>query len=541
MKKTPRDYQLKCINESITTLKASHEPSLLMACVGSGKSLMLAEIMRHFVGYGMNVLCVVANSELVRSNAETYIEQGGAASIFCASLGSRCSKNNAVFASPLTLMSAIKKEEEISNKRFNLIVVDEAHNINVKSPNSALIKIINHYMQIYRNYLVIDPKLPRKSEMRVLGATGTNFRFKGDALVHKNGFFKNQIGDIQMDYLIDRGFLADIDYRSSLNNEIDFSQVSIDKTGRFNGVELNKVIEENQSNTEVIMHTIRDTLVNENRFGAFIFASTISHCYECLNHLPAGEAAIIIGATTEKNRVRILNDARAGKIKYLINVAVLTVGVDVPQYDMVCYLRPTESLVLMVQTVGRGVRLSPVNSDKKCVVLDFAGNLDRHRDIDNPMINKALASPSNEAVKDIPCPECSALNSVMARRCCGILKDGVRCEFFFDFKPCFKCDAKNDIAARHCRLCKAQLIDPNEKLTVSVFDGDTVKMKVLDMSYQESDTSVKIKYTSMINGDVRPIDIFERVVLKKFKYKTPSFIYVAMKNFKLTVIQKDFN
>jgi DNA repair protein RadD len=133
------------------------------------------------------------------------------------------------------------------------------------------------------------------------------------------------------------------------------------------------------------------------------------------------------------------------------------------------WLRPTESLVLYTQGIGRVLRLHP-NKDK-AIILDYAGNLQRHGDIDDPIINEAL-QPTEEKEHDyiIPCLECAScgvvtLNPLSARRCVGI-RDGRRCDHYFEWKDCKHCGEKNDKTARACRSCGHELINPNAKLSL---------------------------------------------------------------------------
>ena len=161
-----------------------------------------------------------------------------------------------------------------------------------------------------------------------------------------------------------------------------------------------------------------------------------------------------------------MEKARAGIIRYLVNIAIISVGVDIPAFDTIAYLRPTESLVLLVQTMGRVLRLSASTGKRGALVLDFAGNIERHRDWDNPILLKAVQSTVD---KDKPfviqCPACLTYNTEYARRCVGVINKK-RCDYYFEFKlgPSPNCQVKNDISARHCRECHAEIIDPNEKI-----------------------------------------------------------------------------
>jgi DNA repair protein RadD len=187
-------------------------------------------------------------------------------------------------------------------------------------------------------------------------------------------------------------------------------------------------------------------------------------------------------------------------------VAVLTTGFDAPHVDVVALLRATESVGLLQQIIGRGLRVAPHKTD--CLILDYAENIERHcpdGDLFAPEV-KANMRAASEAVIAAQCPECSVENKFSARQNdsrFAISVDGyfldldgqpvetekgqhipahygrrcqayhsapggkmLQCTYRWSFKECENCAADNDIAARHCRQCKAELVDPNEKLRI---------------------------------------------------------------------------
>lgn len=444
-----------------------------MASVGAGKSLMLASILMSMQRQGKRALCLVNNAELVRNNCETFINQGGNSSIYCASLGQKDAEGSVIFGTPQSVLNGIIKNEDISNIKFNIIIIDEAHAINQLNDRSCFMRILRHFKQQY-------------NDMRVLGATGTNFRFKGTAIVGEKCLFRSQVGNISTDYLIREKYLVEPNFKIDPELIIDFSKVKIKQNGQFDQKQLESVIEGSTRLTELICKQIVHIMESQNRFGVFIFATTKKHAYEILSHLPAETSALILGETKQDKRTRILNDARMGKIKYLVNIAIISVGVDVPTYDTIAYLRPTESLVLLVQTMGRALRLSTHTKKESALVLDFAGNIERHRDWDNPILLKALEQTIDEDKPHvILCPQCQTMNTESTRRCTG-LHEKVRCSYYFEFKQCV-CGVKNDIASRHCRACQKELIDPNEKLKlIPGADNELKELQVLEAKYATS-------------------------------------------------------
>ena len=210
--------------------------------------------------------------------------------------------------------------------------------------------------------------------------------------------------------------------------------------------------------------------------GVMIFSSTIKHAEEVMQCLPEGEARLVLGETTESQRAQIVEDFKQKKFRYLVNVSVLTTGFDAPHVDVIAILRPTESVSLYQQIIGRGLRLA--DGKKDCFVLDYAGVA---HDIYSPEISDKKPTPESVIVP-VPCPKCDFLNNFwgrvdedgnitdhFGRTCKGGIQDPETfefkpCGYRFRFKVCPSCQTENDLTARNCSQCKQTLIDADTKL-----------------------------------------------------------------------------
>lgn len=307
--------------------------------------------------------------------------------------------------------------------------------------------------------------------------TGTPYRGKSIPIYGENEIFKRRDVHIPMSWLIENKFLAKPQFGLNTTESFNFSHLNVNGMGKYNGKELQKVVDSQERLTAEIMREIVATVRN-GRQGAFIFCSTIPHCFEALKALPPDESRIVIGDTPHEERKQIMEDAHNGQVNYLISVSCLLAGVDQPRFDVACFCRPTESLTLYIQAIGRVLRLHPTKING-ALVLDHAGNAQRFQDIDDPIINEAI-QPREENEKDycIPCFTCGVQNTIWTRRCIGV-HNGNRCDHFFTFKECHVCSVLNDQCSRHCRSCDAELIDPNAKLnrnnqtiTVAIVKGE---------------------------------------------------------------------
>jgi DNA repair protein RadD len=466
-----RKYQQDSIEETFIELRSSDDPILFEMSVGGGKSICAGTIAKKFEDAGKRALCLVHSSDLVFNNSESFKSLGGNPSIFCSSLGKKEFSNNIIFATPQSVISAIKSNHPISEIIFNLIIVDEADAIPYKNHKSTFMRILRHYKQLY-------------SPMRLLGLTGTPFRLDNnntESIVGTNALFKKSVAKISTDWLIKNGYLVKPNFGIKTVEDMDMSELIIDRKGHIRLSSIEKVVESNKRLTWDILQEVQKIMRNRN--GAFVFCSSISHCMEAYQALPPELTKIIVGSTSSDEREKTLNDARIGNIKYIISVSCCLIGIDVPLFDCSVFLRRTESLRLFMQAIGRSLRLHPLKKD--ALILDYAKNLDTFADIDNPIINEALL-PKEETKHEfiIPCCSCGGLCTIFTRRCPHITDFG-RCTNFFVWKDCDACSARNDQSARYCRQCNYELIDPNAKLTLQKEPRDI--LQVIESKYWISD------------------------------------------------------
>ena len=134
--------------------------------------------------------------------------------------------------------------------------------------------------------------------------------------------------------------------------------------------------------------------------------------------IPAG---VLVANTPDAERSDMLRRFRTGDLRALVNVAVATEGFDLPDAACVLLTRPTMSLALYLQMVGRGLRPKPDSGD--CIVLDLAGNSLRHglpdRDREWSLLARGEPPPGDAPL--IRCDRCEALSAASSHRCdhCG--------------------------------------------------------------------------------------------------------------------------
>ncbi|EGR1578120.1 DEAD/DEAH box helicase [Vibrio parahaemolyticus] len=494
---TLRPYQADSVKAVIHYFRKHSTPAVIVLPTGAGKSLVIAELARLAKG---RVLVLAHVKELVEQNHAKYEGYGLKGAIFSAGLGRKETDQQVVFAS---VQSVVRNLDSFKNQ-FSLLVIDECHRV-PDDKNSSYQKVITHLREL-------NPGI------KVLGLTATPYRLgmgwiyqyhtRGQVRTEESRFFRDCIFELPIRYLLDENFLPPARMMDAPVLSYDFSQLKPANTGRYKEAEMDMVIDKAKRATPQIVEQIIQYA--RERKGVMIFAATVRHAQEIHGLLPEGETAIVIGDTPTPERDAIIQAFKNREIKYLVNVSVLTTGFDAPHVDLIAILRPTESVSLYQQIVGRGLRLS--EGKNECLVLDYAGN---SYDLFQPEVGDPKPDSTSEIIT-IPCPACGFNNNFwgkldsngfllehFGRRCQGYFEDedtGERehCGYRFRAKYCGECGADNDIAARICHECDATLVDPDKKLkeALNLKDALIFECTEMDLSvFKSNDGKSQLKVT----------------------------------------------
>ncbi|MCG3726649.1 DEAD/DEAH box helicase [Vibrio cincinnatiensis] len=477
---TLRPYQADSVKAVIHYFRHHSTPAVIVLPTGAGKSLVIAELARLAKG---RVLVLAHVKELVEQNHAKYEGYGLTGGVYSAGLGRKDTEHSVVFAS----VQSVARNLTDFTDQFSLLVIDECHRV-PDDKNSSYQKVIAHLLSL-------------NPGMKVLGLTATPYRLgmgwiyqyhtRGLVRSEEPRFFQDCIFELPIHYLLDEGFLTPARLIDAPVLSYDFSQIKPTSTGRYKESELDLVIEQSKRATpQIIEQVIR---LAKGKQGVMIFAATVRHAQEILSLLPPEQAAIVIGETPSHERDLIIQRFKQQEILFLVNVSVLTTGFDAPHVDLIAILRPTESVSLYQQIIGRGLRLSPGKTE--CLILDYAGN---RYDLYQPEVGDPKPD-SNSEIITIPCPACGFNNNFWGkldengfliehygRRCQGYFEDketGERehCGYRFRAKYCSECGADNDIAARICHECEATLVDPDKKLKEALNLKDALVFECLSM------------------------------------------------------------
>ena len=478
---TLRPYQQEAVAATLNHFRRSQQPAVIVLPTGAGKSLVIAELARVARG---RVLVLAHVKELVAQNHGKYCALGLEADIFAAGLARKESQSKVVFGS----VQSVARNLAQFDSAFSLLIVDECHRIG-DDENSQ-------YQQILTHLRLHNPQL------RLLGLTATPYRlgkgwiyrfhYHGMVRGDERALFHDCIYELPLRYMIKHGFLVPPERLDMPVVQYDFSRLNAQANGLFSEADLNRELKQQQRITPHIISQIVEFAAD--RKGVMIFAATVEHAKEVLALLPDGKA-LVSAETPGPERDALIDAFKRQQIKYLVNVAVLTAGFDAPHVDLIAILRPTESVSLYQQIVGRGLRLSEGKTD--CLILDYAGN---PHDLFTPEVGAPKGKSDNEPVQ-VFCPACGFANTFwgkttadgmiiehFGRRCQGVLEDDdgnrEQCDYRFRFKSCPHCNAENDIAARRCHECDAVLVDPDDMLKAALKLKDALVLRCGGMTLE---------------------------------------------------------
>ncbi|MCM2350478.1 MAG: DEAD/DEAH box helicase [Bacteriovoracaceae bacterium] len=480
-----RPYQLEAVQATLQHFRQEKSPAVIVLPTGAGKSLVIAELARLARG---RVLVLAHVRELVEQNHAKYLSFGMEAGIYSAGLNRKEMDQKVIFGSIQSIARA--PVEFFAN--FSLLVIDECHRVSMDEDTQ--------YLQVITKLQQTNPGLC------ILGLTATPYRLglgwiyqyhkqKKLKRTEEDRFFKKCLFELSIRYMIKNKFLTPPVKIDSPVACYDFSSLKLEG-GRFVQNQIEAVLKDQNRITPLIIKNIIE--MAQDRKGVMIFTSSVNHAIEIMQSLPALVSALVTGETPAQERDEIITAFKKQKLKFLVNVSVLTTGFDAPHVDVIAVLRPTESVSLYQQIIGRGLRLSPGKED--CLILDFTG---QGHDLYSPLIEEDRPNSQSQTVEVI-CPQCGVVNSFWGlcdadgvlvehygRKCRGAFENPQtleveNCGFRFRFKRCDQCGEENDIAARSCCSCHHILVDNDKKLKEAMSLKDAHVMRVDSMLLQGS-------------------------------------------------------
>ena len=528
--KQPRPYQQEAIASTIEEIKKYARQGksahlIIDAGPGAGKTLLMAFLAKHVFERGGRVVQLARQPILAKQNYDEMYECGIPAALYAAKFNRR-----QVAQVTVATEGTIANSLHDMNKPVDLLLLDECHTLSPDDEDTQMNTIIRHLDEV-------TSKAGRK--MHVVGLTGSPFR--GVTPLTSFDFWHDTVFNIGTDKLTELGYLSVpvFGFADADDDALDFSGVST-RSGswEFSESDLDEIAMSDAGKKKLVNILMQVIEKTKDRNQRIVFASTKRHAREIRRILIAlgidkSKIGLVTDDSSEAEKDRVIKLSKEGKLDWLINVSVLTTGFNSPLIDVVVYLRPIGSLVLLIQSMGRGARLleqwmkDAGFHKENYLVLDYAGVFDRLGHLlDDPTTGEALAQRDKSRGEDKPCPRCHEMNSKAARRCRA--KDDSepdkRCGFFWTSQICPDCQTENDIAATECRnpSCRRELRDSNKALLHHPYsDEEMVGVKKMDVLNTKGG-ALMVRFT--LDGDERqPYLIFpmggelsKRILKKEF-------------------------
>lgn len=337
-----RDYQIKLLDEVRALMKSGVKSIIIQSATGSGKTVLTAEMISKCIAKDMNCWFINHRRELINQSSKTFANWGLPHGIVAAGYKEEIHRQAQV-CSIGTLPN-----RTLRLKRPHLIIWDECHHIAART-----------WERIFIDY----------PDAFHIGLTASPCRLDGKGL---GKYFKKIVNGPSVSDLIDQGYLSKYSLYAPAPKSITDGVHT--KMGDFVKSELNKVMNKPKIVGDAIEHYRQ--LCNGKR--ALVFAVSIEHSLEIARqfNLAGINARHVDGETKTKERDEAIQDFISGKIKVITNVDLFSEGVDLPSLEAVILLRPTTSVGLYLQQVGRALRVC--EGKERAIILDHAANVVRH-------------------------------------------------------------------------------------------------------------------------------------------------------------------
>ena len=351
-----RPNQIEPVRKGVEYFKSKKpHPSIIVAPTAFGKSIVIAKIAHEL---GEKLLVIQPSKELLEQNYTKFINLGGKASIYSASMNEK-EIGEVTYATIGSIVNIAWKFKELG---ITKVIIDECDRF-PREPDGML-----------RRFLTAA------KITHILGLTATPLKLQTNIDEHfqpfsklvmltskskKGNFFKDIIHVAQIKEMCDMGFWSPLQYESYdfATGDLVYNSTKAD----FTDDSIRKAYKQNDIAGKIIKR------ISElpDRKSILIAVPSIDEAKELSTRLPSCEA--VFSGMPDAERNRIIDDFKALRLRIVVQVTILSVGFDHPQLDCIITGRPTASLSWWYQFVGRVTRIHP--DKENGLVIDFVGSV----------------------------------------------------------------------------------------------------------------------------------------------------------------------
>ncbi|EXF91105.1 restriction endonuclease [Pseudomonas fluorescens HK44] len=355
----PREYQVQVIQQALEHVDAGKRKLLIEMATGLGKTYTVALLIKQLLERGprgQRVLFIAHQIEILLQSVTAFKNVLGVGnySFSACFAGVRPEDTDLVFASFDTLYSQLGT---LSVNRFDYVIVDEAHH----TPARTYAGVVTHF----------QPRL-------LIGLTATPWRTDNKSVSDFFGGPDGHIGRYDLIWALQNKKLAFPKYMVMLD---DIDQERIDQLESGLSVsDLDKRLFLHKKDQEVVR--LIEATIKKKQLGSvkgIVFCRNIRHLQHLLGFFEAGTATSVHSRMPEALRRENIRNFREGELSYILVCDLFNEGIDIPETNLLVFMRYTGSKTVWLQQLGRGLRKT---ANKDCVhVLDFVGSLDRLKDV----------------------------------------------------------------------------------------------------------------------------------------------------------------
>ena len=352
--------------------------NLVVAATGTGKTMISAFDFKYFLRDNPNArfLYVVHRKEILEQALLSYrqvLRNNNFGELWLG--GQRPLKYDSCFAS-IQMLNGQNLGEMFAPDYYDYIVIDEVHHITASSYRG----VINYF----------NPKI-------LLGLTATPERMDGKLI--QEDFGHVLAAEIRLTEAINKQLLAPF-YYFGVSETLDLNEVEW-VNGRYNTRGLTRLYTKHAGYVGSVADAVERYTKGSEQIRCLGFCASIVHAqFMADSFTSAGYKAIAItsspGAEEKSNRMEAKRKLIAKEINFVFVVDIYNEGVDIPEVDTVLFLRPTESMTIFLQQLGRGLRLC--EGKENLTILDFVGNARAEYDFESKL--RALTGPTNKSIKE---------------------------------------------------------------------------------------------------------------------------------------------
>lgn len=371
---TLRNYQTESVDAGVNfLLDGGDKNGLVVAPTGCGKSLIIANIVQR-----LKAPCIIfqPTKEILTQNFAKFVSYGYKPAVFSAALGER-----RVGDITLATIGSVYKQPELF-QHVKYVIIDECHSCNAKDDNTMYMQFINALNGVREIKKIAESagiKWNRPDGIggvRVLGLTASPYRlvtdgYGGSILKFltrtRPRVFHKVVHVVQNGDLFRAGYLAKIDYKV-VKTGFNRGRLRLNSTGAdYTDESVRNHFKELNFSDQIVRCVNR--LFELKRGNSIVFTRFVEEAEYVASKIPG--AAVITAKSGSRERDNIISAFKAGRIPCVCNVGVLGIGFDYPELKNVILARPTMSLAVFYQQVGRCVRTHP---SKDCAfVVDMVG------------------------------------------------------------------------------------------------------------------------------------------------------------------------